>query len=90
MGLHLEINNGYEDIFIEVWDYDYEPAELMTWDYPGCDAGVMINEVHMVDERGNDLGEICLLNGAEDDVAIAQLEEHEGEILATRYWGIYA
>ena len=53
------IENGDDELEIEV-DFDFEPAERMTRDYPGCDAQVIINEVTGAGK------EICLTKDEEE------------------------
>lgn len=61
--------NGYD---FEV-DFDYQPAERMTRDYPGCSESVEINEVmdsdgDMVKEYAFELLENALLQACLDAV----------------------
>lgn len=53
------IENVDDELEIEV-DFDFEPAERMTRDYPGCDAQVTINEVLAAGK------EICLTKDEEE------------------------
>lgn len=52
----LHIENGQDEIHIEV-EFDYEPDEAMTRDYPGATADASIYEVTNLDNGS----EICLL-----------------------------
>ncbi len=53
----LDLDNGHEEIEIDV-EYDYNPYENSTLEYPGCSESVEICEVRLVDGS-----EICLLDG---------------------------
>ena len=55
------LENGMDDLEIEVTDFDYQPYEPMERHYPGCSESVEINEVEIVDGS-----EICLLPKAEE------------------------
>lgn len=55
------IENVEDELEIEV-DFDFEPAERMTHDYPGCDAQVTINEVTVAGK------EICLTKDEEERI----------------------
>ena len=48
MILTFENGDYGEEIEVEV-SFDYQPAEAMTWDYPGCNESVEIYEVKRVD-----------------------------------------
>jgi len=52
----LHIENVDEEIEVEV-EFDYEPDEAQTWDYPGATASTVICEVINL-QNGS---EICLL-----------------------------
>jgi signal recognition particle subunit SEC65 len=74
--MEIILCNGYdEEIKIEV-EYDYQPFESMTWDYPGCPEQATIYSV-IIAETGQ---EICLLPDVEKEISEKILEIlHEGE-----------
>jgi hypothetical protein len=59
----LHIENAEEEIEIEV-EFDYEPDEAMTRDYPGATASASIYEVTNL-ENGS---EICLLPKVQEQI----------------------
>lgn len=59
----LHIENGQDEIHIEV-EFDYEPEEAKSWDYPGATASAYICEVTRVDNGA----EICLLPKEKDRI----------------------
>jgi len=81
MAFIMTLENGFNDIEIEVIDYDYEPAEPMSWDNPGCPEGVIINKVVLTDTQQ----EICLLDDEEPSVVEALLEYIHEEQAYNKY-----
>ena len=59
----LHIENVDEEIKVEV-EFDYEPEEAKSWDYPGATASAFICEVIRVDNGA----EICLLPKEKDRI----------------------
>lgn len=74
---------------IEVWvDYDYQPAESQTWDYPGCSAecyptSVKHGHIEIIDylseEMIIEIGE-KILEAHEDARADAMISRFEDRI----------
>lgn len=80
----FHIENVDEEIEIEIC-FDYQPEEKQTWDYPGCSAGVEINEVTRVDNGA----ELCLLpreqESIEEQLVIQSEENREAHNQYKRY-----
>jgi len=73
----LHIENVDEEIEIEV-EFDYEPDEAMTRDYPGATASADIYEVRRTDNGV----EICLLPNEKErieEILVEQGRENEEE-----------
>ena len=69
---NTHIENVDTEFEIEV-DYDYQPYEQMTRQYPGCSESVEINEVRIVNGS-----EICLMKN-EEGLIEEQILEHIAE-----------
>lgn len=65
------IENVGEEIEVEV-NFDFQPAERRTWNYPGCDASLDICEIRRTDNGA----ELFLLKEHEDDMAEELLEDY--------------
>lgn len=63
------LENGMDDLEIQVTDYDYEPYEPMERHYPGASECVHINMVEIVG-----ISEICLLPKTEEKLEEELLE----------------
>ena len=73
----LHIENVDEEIEIEV-EFDYEPDEEKSWDYPGATASAYICEVTNL-ENGS---EICLLPKEQERIEewlVEKVRENEEE-----------
>lgn len=71
----IYFQNGFDDVTLDV-EFDYQPYEAMTRDYPGCPEAVDIYSV-ILEDTGS---EVCLLPDAEVEVEEKILDNiHEGE-----------
>lgn len=59
------IENGDEEIAIDV-DYDYHPAEPRTFNYPGCEAEVFVDDEACLADDPKVL--ICLLMNTKEEI----------------------
>ena len=64
----LDFDNGHEEFEIEV-EFDYQPYEQMTLEYPGCDESV---EICGVTKDGH---ELCLIGDQDEYLAEIILEK---------------
>jgi len=67
--MKLDLDNGHEELEIDV-EFDYQPYEDSTLEYPGCSESVEIEGAYLSDGT-----EICLLEGVSDRLAEILLDE---------------
>lgn len=67
----ITVHQPTEDMEVH---FDYQPREPQTWNHPGCDSSVRINEILV---KGVDVLELMESSGDIRDIEIAVLEKYE-------------